>query len=287
MGLSDKCIVTCALSGAATRKEQNPAVPYGVEETVEDAVRCYEAGAAVVHIHARTEDGLPTEEADYVVPVVAGIRERCPVLVNLSTAIRPFLEPKPRISVVTNGKPDLASLNCGTMDFGLANWETGTVASVVFDNTFETMEMFARKMREVGTKPELEVYDNAMVDNILLIRRQGIFEEPLHFQFVFGVAGGVRLDMLSLTDFIYRIPRDATWSCCGVGPNSFKALLLGVANGGHVRVGLEDNIFVSGKTLARGNWELVEKAVQAVRLGDREPATPEEARQILNLPERG
>ncbi len=286
MSLSDKCIITCALSGAATRKQQNPSVPYGIEETIEDAVRCYDAGAAVVHIHVRTEDGIPTEDPKYVIPVVEGIRKRCPVLINLSTAIRPMLTPKERISVVLNGKPDLASLNCGTMDFGLANWETGTVGSIIFDNTFDTMVMFAQKMRETGTKPELEVYDNAMVDNILLIRKQKIFDEPLHFQFVFGVAGGVRLDLLSLTDFVYRIPSDATWSTCGVGPNSFKAVFLGVANGGHVRVGLEDNLYVSGKTLARGNWELVEKAVQIVRMLDREPATPEEARQILNLPVR-
>jgi len=286
MSLSDKCIITCALTGTATRKEQNPAVPYGTEETIEDAVRCYDAGAAVVHIHVRTEDGIPTFEADYIVSVVEGIRKRCPVLVNLSTAIRPMLEPKDRISVVLNGKPDLASLNCGTMDFGLANWETGTVGSIIFDNSFDTMVMFARKMREVGTKPELEVYDNAMVDNILLIRRQKIFDEPLHFQFVFNVAGGVRLDLLSLTDFIHRIPPDATWSICGVGPTSFKSSLLGAALGGHVRVGLEDNIYISGKTLAKGNAELVEKAIEIVRMVDREPATPDEAREILHLPSR-
>ena len=286
MSLSDKCIITCALTGAATRKDQNPAVPYGIEETIEDAVRCYDAGAAIVHIHVRTEDGIPTEDADFVVPVVEGIRKRCPVLVNLSTAIRPMLEPNDRISVVVNGKPDLASLNCGTMDFGLANWETGTVGSIIFDNSFDTMVMFAQKMREVGTKPELEVYDNAMVDNILLIRRQGIFDEPLHFQFVFNVAGGVRLDPMGLTDFLYRIPSDATWRVCGVGPTSFRTTLLGAAMGGHVRVGLEDNLYISGKTLAKGNAELVEKAIQIVRMVDREPATPEEAREMLSMPPR-
>ncbi|MCX5867529.1 MAG: 3-keto-5-aminohexanoate cleavage protein, partial [Proteobacteria bacterium] len=168
----------------------------------------------------------------------------------------------------------------------LANWEAGTVAAIIFDNTFDTMIMFNDKMKEVGCKPELEVYDNAMVDNIKLIRKQGIFQEPLHFQFVFGIAGGVLLDPSSFADFVQRIPRDATWSACGAGPNSFKSVYLGSIFGGNVRVGLEDNIYISGKTLAKGNWELTEKAVKIVQMADREPATPEEARQILNLPKK-
>ena len=287
MSLGNKCVVTCAMAGAATRKEQNPAVPYGIKETIEEAVKCYQAGAAIVHIHVRDENGIPTHDPEYIIPVVEGIREKCPVLINLSTAIRAGLSPEERITVVTNGKPDLASLNCGTMDFGLANWEAGQILfAIIFDNTFDTMMLFNEKMKESGTKPELEVYDNAMVDNINLLRRQGIFDEPLHFQFVFGVAGGIRLDPMSFADFVHRIPRDATWSACGVGPNSFKTAYLGSIFGGHVRVGLEDNIYISGRELAKGNWELTEKAVKIVQMADREPATPEEARQILNLPKR-
>ena len=287
MGLENKCVVTCAMAGAATRKQQNEAVPYGIKETIEEAVKCYKAGAAIVHIHVRDEDGTPTHDPNYIIPVVQGIREKCPILVNLSTAIRPGLSPEERITVVTNGKPDMASLNCGTMDFGLANWEAGTVPlSFIFDNTFNTMIMFNEKMKEAGTKPELEVYDNAMVDNIKLIRKQGIFEEPLHFQFVFGIAGGVLLDPSSFADFVQRIPKGATWSACGAGPNSFKSVYLGSIFGGNVRVGLEDNLYISGKNLAKGNWELTEKAVKIVQMADREPATPEETRQILNLPKR-
>ncbi|MDD5222540.1 MAG: 3-keto-5-aminohexanoate cleavage protein [bacterium] len=286
MGLENKCIVTCAMAGAATRKQQNEAVPYGIKETIDAAVECYKAGAAIVHIHVRDENGIPSNDPNYIKPVVQGIREKCPVLVNLSTAIRPGLAPEERITVVTDGKPDMASLNCGTMDFGLANWEAGTVAAIIFDNSFDTMIMFNDKMKEVGCKPELEVYDNAMVDNIKLIRKQGIFEEPLHFQFVFGIAGGVLLDPSSFADFVQRIPKGSTWSACGAGPNSFKSAYLGSIFGGNVRVGLEDNIYISGKTLAKSNAQLVEKAVKIVQMADREPATPEEARQILSLPKR-
>jgi 3-keto-5-aminohexanoate cleavage enzyme len=287
MSLENKCIVTCALAGAATRKEQNPNVPYGIKETIESAVAAYKAGAAIVHIHVRDEEGTPSNDPKLFIPVFEGIREKCPVLVNFSTAIRPGLQPEERIVVVSQGKPDMASLNCGTMDFALANWETGKVmVGFIFDNTFDTMVMFNEKMKEVGCKPELEVYDNAMVDNILLLRKQGIFQEPFHFQFVFGVAGGIKLDPMSFVDFYTRIPRDATWSACGVGPNSFKSVYLGSIFGGHVRCGLEDNLYISGKTLAKGNWELVEKAVNIVQLADREPATPDEARQILNLPKK-
>lgn len=287
MGKNDKCVITAALSGAFTFKQQNPAVPYGVDECIDEAVKAYEAGAAVVHIHARTDDGGPTEDPEIIGPIMEGIRSRCPVLINLSTAVGVHKTPEQRISVVQNFKPDIASFNTGTMNFAAANRNTGEiVAEVNFENSFAMMKMFAAEMNKAGTKPELEVYCMAHVDNVMLIAKQGIFKEPLHFQFVFGVAGGVRLTPDSFAHFLRMIPEGSSWSVCGVGLDSFRSNFMAVVNGGHIRVGLEDNVYVSGKTLAKGNFEQVEKAVQIVRLADREVATPQEAKEIFNLPGR-
>lgn len=287
MSLENKCVISCAMAGAATRKEQNPAVPYGAEEMIAESVKAYEAGAAVVHIHARTKDGLPTEDAQLIGEIVDGIRKKCPVLINLSTAVGIGKTPEQRISVVKNFKPDLASLNTGSMNFALADWNTGNIMfDFIFENSFTNIKMFNEEMKKAKTKPELEVYDIGHVYNVLLLRKQGIFEEPLHFQFVFGVAGGIGLTPSSFAHFLEVLPKDASWSVCGVGPNSFKGAFMSAANGGHVRVGLEDNIYLSGKTLTKDNAELVKKAVEIIQLTGREPATPEEARILWNLPKR-
>lgn len=286
MGLENKCVITCALAGAATIKQQNPHVPYGVEEAIEASVAAYEAGAAVVHIHARTDQGLPTEDANIIGPIVEGIRSRCPVLINLSTAVGVGKTAEQRISVVKNHQPDLASLNTGSMNFGLADWHAGKVVyEIIFENTFKMIGDFNEEMKKAGTKPELEVYDIGHVYNVLLLRQSGIFEEPLHFQFVFGVAGGIRLTPMTFAHFIEVIPDDASWSVCGVGPNSFQAAFMAAAMGGHIRVGLEDNIYVSGKELGT-NADLVKKAVEIAKLADREPATPDEARELWHLPKK-
>lgn len=285
--MNNKVVITCAMAGAATRKEQNPAVPYGAQEMIDACCKAYEAGAAVVHIHARTEEGLPTEDPELIGKIVEGIRKRVPVLINLSTAVGVGKTPEQRISVVKNFKPDLASLNTGSMNFALADWHTGNIIfDYIFDNSFTTIKMFNEEMKKAKTKPELEVYDIGHVYNVLLLQKQKIFEEPLHFQFVFGVAGGIGLTPLTFAHFLQVIPAGSTWSVCGVGPNSFKAAFMAVVNGGHIRVGLEDNIYVRGKQLAKDNAELVKKAVEIAKLADREPATPEEARVIWNLPER-
>lgn len=286
MALENKCVITCALAGAATIKQQNPHVPYGIDEAIEASVAAYEAGAAVVHIHARTDQGLPTEDANIIGPIVEGIRSRCPVLINLSTAVGVGKTAEQRISVVKNHQPDLASLNTGSMNFGLADWHAGKVVyEIIFENTFKMIGDFNEEMKKAGTKPELEVYDIGHVYNVLLLRQSGIFEEPLHFQFVFGVAGGIRLSPMTFAHFLEVIPDDASWSVCGVGPNSFQAAFMAAAMGGHIRVGLEDNIYVSGKELGT-NADMVKKAVEIAKLADREPATPDEARELWHLPKK-
>jgi len=287
--MSDKVVITAALAGAATRKEQNPNVPYKVDEFISEAVKCYENGAAVVHIHARDEKtGMPTSNLDTIGAIVNGIRERCPILINLSTAVGAGVPEKERIHHIPAFKPDIASLNTGTMNFAMVDHKTGSVwFDFVFENKFDMIKKFAKIMKDNRTKPECEVYDIGHVHNVLLLRKNaGLFEEPMHFNFVFGVAGGITFKMDYLVAFRNSIPQDATWCVCGVGPNSFQANMAAIVMGGHLRVGLEDNLYISGHELAKGSWEQVAKVADMARMLDRDPATPDEAREILHLPKR-
>ncbi len=285
MSLEDKCIITAALAGAATMKQQNEAVPYTEEEFIEEAYKCYNAGCAIVHIHARDpETGFPTANIDVLSGIVKGITEKCPIVINLSTAIGIGATPEERINVVKELKPEMASLNTNSMNFALGDWKQHIIlGETVFTNTFQMLTDFAKEMKEVGTRPELEVYDLGGLYNTLFVRPQGIFVEPMHYQFVWGVLGGCALDLANFNRFMELIPDDATWSSCGVGPAQFHGAFIAAVEGGHIRVGLEDNVTVSKGVPAKGSYEQVEKAVKIAQLADREPATPDETRQILGL----
>jgi len=285
MSLEDKCIITAALAGAATMKSQNEAVPYTVEEFVEEAYKCYNAGCAIVHIHARDpESGFPTASIDVLREIVKGITEKCPIVINLSTAIGIGATPEERIGVVKALKPEMASLNTNSMNFALGDWKNHVVlGETVFTNTFQMLTDFAKEMKEAGTKPELEVYDYGGIYNTLFVRHQDIFVEPMHYQFVWGVLGGCALDIANFYRFRELIPDDATWSTCGVGPAQFRGAFISAVEGGHIRVGLEDNVTISKGVPAKGSYEQVEKAAKIIELADREPATPDETRQILGL----
>lgn len=281
----DKVILTAALTGAATMKHQNPNVPYTTEEFVSEAVKCYEAGASIVHIHARDpEHGIPTADLDVLGAIVEGIRAETPLVINLSTAIGVNATEDERISVVENFKPEMASLNTNSMNFAVGDWKEHTVMfEIVFKNTFEMLVRYAKAMKEAGTRPEFEIYDMGGLYNVLFVRHQGIFQEPLHFQFVWGVLGGMPFSPRNFSLFLDTIPEDATWSTCGVGPAQFMGAMYAAPIGGHIRVGLEDNIWLSKGRLAEGSWEQVKKAAEIARLADREVATPDETREILNL----
>jgi 3-keto-5-aminohexanoate cleavage enzyme len=282
---SEKCIISAALAGAATRKEQNPNVPYTRDEFVAEAVKCYEKGAAIVHIHARDpEHGFPTPDIEILGAIVEGIRAECPIIINLSTAISPLASKEERISVIDAFKPEMASLNTNSMNFAVGDWKEHKILfEMVFENTFEQLVWYNKVMRENGTRPEFEVYDMGGMYNVLFIKEQGVFQEPLHFQFVFGVLGGMPFSVRNYGLFMDSIPEDATFSSCGVGPASFAGANVAAAVGGHIRVGLEDNIWISKGKLAAGSWEQVAKAVEIAKLSDREIATVDETREILGL----
>ena len=284
-----KLVISAALTGAATMKEQNAAVPYTPEEFAEESYRCMNEGASVVHIHVRDpETGHPTADLDKIRTTIEAVRDRCPgLIINMSTAIGPGVTQEERITPIEVMEPEMASLNTNSMNAALANWKTGKIlAEFVFTNTFAMMEHYAGVMREHLVKPECEVYDFGGIYNVLMVRKQGIFEEPMHFQMVFGLLGGVPYDVFNFARMRELLPNDASWSVCGVGPYQFSAGMTAAVNGGHIRVGLEDNTRMPNGDLAEGSYEQVQWAVEVAHLAGREVASPDEAREIFHIPKR-
>ncbi|MHA1488717.1 MAG: 3-keto-5-aminohexanoate cleavage protein [Promethearchaeota archaeon] len=287
-------MITAALAGAATIKSQNPAVPYTADEFGDEAKKCYDAGAAIVHIHARDPvKGNPTHELDIIKAVIDNIKEKAPnILINLSSAISLIVSDKQRIAPIKTFKPPLASLNSNSMNFAVGDHKTGTVglgAKAIFANTFDTIQKFAKEMKKAQVKPEIEVYDFGGLYNILHLAKQKpkvLIDPPLHFQFVFGVLGGVPFSYENLAHFLNLKPPNATWSVCGVARNQFQAGMCAAPMGGHIRVGLEDNIRNIEGALAKGSWEQVEWAAKVAKLAGREVATPAETRKIFSLPQQ-
>ncbi|MFW9896265.1 MAG: 3-keto-5-aminohexanoate cleavage protein [Candidatus Thorarchaeota archaeon] len=285
--LSKKLVISAALAGSTTRKEQNSAVPYSPEEFGIEAKKCFDAGARTVHIHARdVNTGWPTPDINQIRAVIESINEKAPeMIINITSSVGATLEQ--RVAPTKTFKPLIASLNTNSMNFGIGNFKTGEVvanADGIFRNTFLTIQTLAKAMKEAKTKPELEVYDFGGLYNILFLDKQeGLFEHPLHFQFVFGTLGGVPFSYQNLAGFLNLMPPGCSWSVCGVAKDQFRAGLCAAAMGGHIRVGLEDNIRVPDGRLAKGSWEQVEWAAKVTKLAGREVATPDETRKIFNL----
>ena len=286
--MSDKVIITAALAGGATTKNNNPNCPYTPEEFAEEAHRCYEEGVSIVHIHAKEPDtGAATADIGLIAATVDAIRDRCPeLIVNISTGISMGLPAEDRIAPVEAIKPEMASLNTNSMNFAMADFKAGKIkVEFIYENTFAMIENFARRMKAVGCKPESEIFDPGGLNNILLLRRQGdLFDEPLHFQFVYGVAGGMTFTPQLHLALVDMLPEKATYSVCGVGPNQFKAALQAVISGGHIRIGLEDNIRLPGGDLSRGSWDQARWVAEITRIAGRRVASTDEARELLNLP---
>lgn len=302
----DKLIITAALTGGVTMPTQTPYLPLTPEEIVNEAVRAADAGAAAVHIHARDpKDGRPTSDENVFRETVAGIKEKSDVIIGLSTGGGLGISVQDRLKAVPYLKPEIASFNLGSMNFSIHPiaaryrdedykypWEKSYLEmtkDAVFKNTFADLEFLCRTMKANGTKPEHEAYDVGHIYNMNYLVKNGLVEFPLWIQFVTGVLGGIYAsveDVIHMKQTAERLfgPQNFRWSVVGAGyPEQFRVATLAIMMGGHVRVGLEDNIYVSKGVLARGNAELVEKAVRIAREFDRDIATPAEARQMLGL----
>ncbi len=302
----EKLIITCALSGAVTMPVQTPYLPLTPEQMVDEAVRAADAGAASVHLHARNpENGKPTTDLNVYRQMLPKIKERSNVIINITTGGGLGLSVEDRIRVVPTFKPEIATFNMGSMNFSIHpllkrykdedykyDWEKAHIEmtkGIIFPNTFADLEHFCQTMKENNSKPECECYDVGHIYNTSFMIREGFLDLPVWLQFVTGVLGGIGShpeDILHMKKTADRLIGEGNyrWSVIGCGyPHQFNVAALSIMLGGHVRVGLEDNIFVERGVLAKSNAELVEKVVRIARELGREIATPDEARQILGL----
>jgi len=289
--MKDKVVITAAISGAAPTRGANPAVPHTAEEYVAEAKRAEEAGAAVVHVHFREPNtGAPTTDPAIMQEVVQGIRENTKVLLNLSTGIYPEAPLEMRRRPIEVFTPEIASLNPGTMNFALVSHKTGAITyDFTFANPLSASLEFGKIMTDKCIKPELECFDIGHIHNVIFLEKHYHFiPTPMHFCLIFGVMGGVPFNSDIINSYLHALPTGSTWVGLGVGPFSFPVAMMSACLGGHVRVGLEDCLFVdyAHKVLAKSNGELVEKAVNIVKLAGRDVATPDEARVLLSLPAR-
>ena len=274
--MEEKIIVTVALTGSRPTKEMNPAVPYSPKEIVEAAVDCHKAGAAIVHIHVRDpKTGQPDSKIELFKEVLEGIRERCDLLVNLTTSGL-FMGESDVISQRLQPvylKPDLCSFDLGSINF----------RDRVFLNSPEWAEAAAKCMQKEGVKPEIEVFDVGHIYQAVDLIQRELIDDPPYFQLCMGVKWGMEASPENILFMKSKLPSNARWSVLGVGRDQLPMITMGILLGGNIRVGFEDNIYLRRGVLASSNAQMVEMAIDlAERLG-REVATPREARQILGI----
>ncbi len=272
-----KVIITAAISGAEVTQEMNPAVPYTIDQYVREAKLAHEAGAAIIHLHARFDDGTPTQDRERFRVIIDAIQAACPdVIIQPSTGGATGMTAEERLQP-TELNPEMASLDCGTMNFG---------GDDIFVNTENMIIEFAARMHERGIKPELECFDKSHVDMALRLVRKGYIQPPLHFNFVLGVNGGATGTPRDLLFLKESLTEGATFTVTGIGRCQLDMNVMGMLLGGHVRVGFEDNLKYNRQRNAVSNAEFVERIVRIAKELNLEIATPAEARQILGMPGR-
>ncbi len=271
----EKVIITAAVTGSRITRDVAPYIPITPEEIVQSSVDCWNAGASIVHIHVRDpKTGLGTQDLHLFRQVVEPLREKTDLLLCLTTSGIPGRNlPIEERLIPLELEPELASYDAGSINLG------GTV----FINTPEFLEAAAERMREKGVKPELEVFDVGMIVTCLRMRDEGLLDEPLHFQFVLGTPWGSPATPKSFLHMHEHIPQDSTWSIIGIGKGHLPMSMMGLIMEGHIRVGMEDNIYYQRGELAKSNAQFVERIVHIAREYGREVGTPVEARQILGL----
>ncbi len=275
MDLSNKVVITAALTGAVTPRSANPNIPFEPEEIADDAYRCWQAGASMVHLHMRDAEGLGTMDKERFKRTVDLVKshEDCDVIINCTTAGDNRATEEERMAHLPYVRPEVASYDCGSF-----NWMPGGV----FTNSPQFLEKLGLVMHELDITPELEIFDSGFMGIAEYYLKKSVLSAPLHYQFVLGVLGGLEATVDNLLTLVRRLPAGSTWSAFGIGRQHLPIMFTTLALGGHVRVGLEDNVYQSKGVLAT-NVSLVERAVRVIREYGKQVATPAEARQILSL----
>jgi 3-keto-5-aminohexanoate cleavage enzyme len=291
MSLSDPVILTCSISGAVANRDQCPAIPYTPEEYGAEARRAVEEGAAMIHIHARTPDGVPSYEvADFKAITEAILAEVDDVVVNYSTgAIGVPIEK--RVEYLRELKPDVAALNMGSMNYAkYSARRKDFVFKAVFENSFDTIQTFLAEMNELGIRPEHECFDSGHLGNLDPFLDMGVLEEPLQISLVMGVNGGIRPTAKNLAHMASEVPGGPdgpnNWGVIGISREQWMLIAAALSLGGNVRAGLEDNFYLPNGEMARSNGDLIAQARKMAEDVGRRPATVAEARDMLGVPKR-
>jgi uncharacterized protein (DUF849 family) len=299
--MAKKVVITAAITGAVHVPSMSPYLPITPQQIIDDAVKAYEAGAAVVHIHARDpETGKPSQDLALVGEIIRAIKARCDVVICLTTGGSVYMSLDERLASVPTYKPELASCNSGSFNFFFGpaaekikevkyDWEIpfllGT-KELIFTNTFAGLEKYISTMNENGTRPEFEVYDVGMVNNIAYFLKKGLVKRPVYLQFMLGIMGGIPATVDNLV-YLHKTAReligDFNWSVGSAGKAQFPMAAAALAMGGNVRVGLEDNVYLKPRVLAKSSAEQVYAIKEIVNILGMENATPDEARVILQL----
>ncbi|HUT70911.1 MAG TPA: 3-keto-5-aminohexanoate cleavage protein [Desulfatiglandales bacterium] len=276
----DKVIITVAQTGALVTKSMNPNLPEQPEEIAESAHACYEEGAVICHIHARDKEGKTTGSREVFQQIHDRIRAKCTIIIQDSTGGGPNLTFEQRIECVY-AKPEMASLNMGSL-----MRVSGQYAGTPFSNMREDIETYVTRMRELGVKPEMEVYSHAMFREVENLISKGLVDKPYYINLVLGMKyqGALEATPKYLESLIDFLPEHVIFNVTAVGAAQLPLTTMGMILGGCARVGMEDNIYYGKGELANSNAQLVARSVRIARELGKEPATPEEARRILGLP---
>jgi 3-keto-5-aminohexanoate cleavage enzyme len=276
MSESIPMVITAAMVGAEVTREHTPYLPISAEEIAEDAAKCRAAGAAMVHIHVRNADGSPSQDTELFRAAIRAIRKKCDILIQVSTGGAVGMSADERcgpLKLTGADRPDMATLSTGTVNFG----------NDVFSNPRPLIRDIATRIKAIGLKPEIECFDVGMIDEARALEKEGFISLPAHFDFVLGVGGALAASVEALDFMRTYIPKNSTWTCAAMGRHQLPFVDLAAERGGHSRVGLEDNIFISKGVLAKGNFELVAEAAKRAVGKGRRLATPQEARVLLGI----
>ncbi len=299
--MGNKRIITAAITGSIHTPTMSPYLPITPEQISDEILAVHEAGGTVCHVHVRDpKNGRPVTDLDIFHEIANTVKKHCDIILCFTTGGGPGMSVEERVQTVTKFSPELASFNAGSVNFAIFpllekynewkfDWEpifVGMTEDNVFTNTFKTLREFCGIFEQNNTKPELEVYDAGMINNVAYLIQKGYLKKPVYFQFVMGVLGGISPsieNLVFLLDYARRLIGEFEFSVCVAGRDQFPMCVHSLLMGGHVRVGLEDNLFLEKGVMARSNADQVKKIIRIARELGIEPATPNEAREILEL----
>lgn len=296
-----KAIITAALTGSIHTPSMSPYLPITASQLIDEILAVHEAGGAVAHLHVRDpNNGMPNADQETYMEIASAVKKHCDIVLCTTTGGKLGEPVEKRVRVATTLKPELASLNAGSLNFALFHiadkikdyrydWEKPYLAGTddfIFPNTFKTMGEFLEIFAASGTKPEFEIYDMGMINNLAFLIKKGIVRKPVYLQFVMGILGGIPAtpeNLVYLVDTARRQLGDFEFSVCAAGHQQFPLCTQALIMGGHARVGLEDNLYLEKDVLAKSNAEQVKKIIRIAKELGVSPARPAEAREILGL----